>query len=73
MLQQAEKKYGSAVNLINADAESLPFKAQQFDHIVSSLALQWCDLSVVLNEAYRVLKLGGQFVFVGPLLFGIGL
>lgn len=63
MLAKAENKFGSHISLVKGDAELLPFANAQFDHIVSSLALQWCDLSKVLAEAYRVLKPGGQLVF----------
>lgn len=52
-----------------ADAECLPLGDETLNGVVSSLALQWCcDLTEVAQEAHRVLKTGGQFVFstLGP-------
>ena len=47
-----------------ADAEALPFSAEQFDLVFSNLAVQWCDdIANVLSQVYRVLKPGGYFVF----------
>ncbi len=63
MLAQAETKYPGQLTLVLGDAEALPFSDQQFDIVCSSLAVQWCDLTKVLKEAYRVLKPGGKFVF----------
>ncbi|WP_426414925.1 malonyl-ACP O-methyltransferase BioC [Aestuariirhabdus sp. LZHN29] len=46
------------------DAENLPFQSGSVDLVFSSLAIQWCDrFSSVLDEAYRVLRPGGFFVF----------
>lgn len=42
-----------------ADIESLPFSASSFDAWWSSLALQWCDVNIVMREAHRVLSPGG--------------
>ena len=52
-----------------ADIEQLPFANDSFDLIFSSLSLQWCnDIDAAFNEAFRVLKPGGLFVFAsfGP-------
>lgn len=47
---------------INADAESLPFAGASFDHIISSLTIQWLNnLDAFAAEIYRVLKSGGGF------------
>jgi len=44
-----------------ADAENLPFAENQFDLIISSLALQWLeDIDQALSEISRCLKKGGQ-------------
>ncbi|MDC0609514.1 malonyl-ACP O-methyltransferase BioC [Vibrio sp.] len=49
---------------ICADAESLPLGDNQFDYVVSSLALQWCDdIAIPLKEAKRVLKVDGEVHF----------
>jgi malonyl-CoA O-methyltransferase len=52
-----------------ADMEQLPFASDSFDLIFSSLSLQWCnDLDAAFNEAFRVLRPGGLYVFAsfGP-------
>ncbi|MEZ5525884.1 MAG: malonyl-ACP O-methyltransferase BioC [Pseudomonadales bacterium] len=52
-----------------ADAESLPFKANTFDLIFSSLAVQWCgNFPQVCRELMRVLQPGGVCVMatLGP-------
>lgn len=46
------------------DAEQLPMMSNSVNGIFSSLMLQWVhQLSAALNEAYRVLDAGGEFVF----------
>lgn len=68
MLQKAREKYGS-LGLAAADCCSLPFRDALFDSVGSSLALQWArDLTAAFQEAARVLKPGGLFVFstLGP-------
>ena len=46
------------------DIEELPFEAEQFDLVFSSLAVQWCDcLSEVMAQVHRVLRPGGWFVY----------
>lgn len=48
--------------------ERLPFGARQFDLILSSLALQWCELDTAFAESARVLADDGLFLFAtfGP-------
>ena len=53
----------SRIHWCSGDIESLPFTADSFDLVCSSLAIQWCSLEGVLNEVFRVLKPGGSFVF----------
>jgi malonyl-CoA O-methyltransferase len=68
MLQRAREKYGS-LGLAAADCCSLPFRDGLFDSLGSSLALQWArELKTAFQEAARVLKPGGLFVFstLGP-------
>ncbi len=65
MLSVAEQRCGSKkVCYQLADAEALPFEANRFDIVISSLALQWCsDLAVPLSEMKRVTKAGGSVHF----------
>ncbi len=65
MLQTTRQKLsGQKLNLLCADAEYLPLNANTVHHIVSNLALQWCEnLSAVFSEFKRVLKPDGQLLF----------
>ena len=52
-----------------ANAYELPFASNSVDFIVSNLMMQWCsDLTMLLDECYRVLKPEGLFLFTtfGP-------
>ena len=54
-----------AVDFHHLDAEHLPFASDQFDTIVCTLTL--CsipDVALALQEVRRVLKPGGQFLFL---------
>jgi malonyl-CoA O-methyltransferase len=57
MLQQA-RSHDSARPLC-ADLQALPLAACSLDALWSSLALQWCDAQLALDEFARVLKPGG--------------
>jgi malonyl-CoA O-methyltransferase len=65
MLQTTRRKLNSEkVLLLCADAERLAVADQSVNHIVSNLALQWCDdLTAVFTDFKRVLKADGQLVF----------
>lgn len=67
MLAQTKQRLdqrGFAAQLICADAEQLPFHADSFDLIVSSLMLQWSNnLSATLAACHSVLKDNGIMVF----------
>lgn len=59
-LDQSNKR----ANLVCADAEQLPFSANNFDLITSSLMLQWSnDLSTTLKACRNSLNEGGRMVF----------
>lgn len=45
-----------------AFSESLPFITDSYDFIVSSLMLQWCDITKTLAEITRVLNTNGHFI-----------
>lgn len=65
MLQATRQKVDiQKLSLLCADAEFLPLSEQTMNHIVSNLALQWCeDLSCVFADFKRVLKPGGELLF----------
>ena len=62
MAAHAQARY-SQLGWCAGDIEHLPFKNDSFEVVFSSLAIQWCALDRVLEEAYRVLQPGGWFVF----------
>jgi len=71
MLLQARPRFGRLrrKRLVAADLEQLPFAAQSFDLVFSSLALPWCnDLRGALGEFARVAKPGALLMFAsfGP-------
>ena len=50
-----------------ADMEKLPFNNESFDIICSAGSLSYGDNNKVMNELYRVLKIGGSLIFVDSL------
>ncbi len=50
-------------NYLCADVEALPFAAASFDLVLSSLALQWCNLDRAFTEIARVLAPQGLLLF----------
>src|SRR5438874_927092 len=68
MLERARRRAAEAalpVSFVEAPAESLPFEDASFDTVVSTLVL--CsvdDVDRALAEIHRVLRPGGQFIFV---------
>ncbi|UFS68623.1 malonyl-ACP O-methyltransferase BioC [Geomonas sp. RF6] len=59
---------GTGIEVLNADAEHLPFPADSFDLVLSTSTFQWLTtLDNAFAEAYRVLQPGGLFCFA---LFG---
>ena len=63
MLNHA-RPLGGAQHFIASDAERLPLKADSFELLFSSLAVQWCaNFDAVLSEAHRVLQPGGVLAF----------
>lgn len=62
------KRFNSPYRYVCGDAEKLALADESVDLIVSSLALQWCDLENAFAEFRRVLKPGGLLMFssMGP-------
>ena len=61
MIEEAKKKEGS-FKIVQASAESLPFKEDIFDIVISNLAYQWVgDLLKAFHQSYSVLKTDGVF------------
>jgi malonyl-CoA O-methyltransferase len=59
---------GARVQMVNADAERLPFAQGSFDLVISTSTYQWLStLDVAFAEVKRVLAPGGLFCFA---LFG---
>ncbi len=70
MLKQTRKRmrWQRKFSTLCADAEAIPIISNQFDLVFSNLSIQWCHLSKVLSECYRILKPGGLLMFTtfGP-------
>lgn len=64
----ADHLAGSGGEVVNADAENLPFASGSFDVVISTSTFQWLThLHSAFNEVARVLAPGGLFCFA---LFG---
>lgn len=60
MLRMTQQRSPNAASVC-ADIQQLPLRAAQFDLVVSSLTIQWCnDLTMLFNELYRVTRPGGH-------------
>ena len=68
MARRLERKlalHPRPVRVVSARAEELPFDEQSFDFVVSTLVLCTVDDQArALAEIYRILKPGGQLVFL---------
>jgi len=68
-LEFAKKTYFVNTNVVNLN-EKLPFKNSSFDVIVMAEVLEHLPYpTITLNEIYRVLKKGGEFIGNIPLAF----
>jgi ubiquinone/menaquinone biosynthesis C-methylase UbiE len=66
VMSQKYSKYKNFSSKV-VDMEKLPFKNESFDVICSAGSLSYGDNNLVMNEIYRVLKLGGGVVLVNSL------
>lgn len=63
--RQCEAEFGLGVEFVEANAEGLPLESAQFDLAVSEYGASiWCDPELWIAEAARVLRLGGELVFL---------
>lgn len=57
--------FGNGVRVVNADGPRLPFAPRSFDTVVTTLALCFADdLEAAIADIARVLRPGGQFLFL---------
>jgi demethylmenaquinone methyltransferase / 2-methoxy-6-polyprenyl-1,4-benzoquinol methylase len=69
MLAIAHRRFGDAVDLINASAEALPLASESFDHLTVTHVLRYvADPGATLAELARVVRPGG---IVASLEFGV--
>jgi demethylmenaquinone methyltransferase/2-methoxy-6-polyprenyl-1,4-benzoquinol methylase len=69
MLSAARRRFGDAVVLVEASAESLPFDDASFDHLTVTYLLRYVeDPGATVAELARVVKPGGV---VSSLEFGV--
>jgi SAM-dependent methyltransferase len=67
MVKKARKRFdseGVEVELIEASADKMPFKDEEFDLITCESVLSFADRNAVLTEVIRILKPGGLFLAV---------
>lgn len=61
MIARAKDRVPQA-SFVVADIEKMPLLDRCADLVVSSSAMQWCDLQVALREALRITRPGGQLL-----------
>jgi SAM-dependent methyltransferase len=63
--ERMERKFGLGLELIEANAEAIPLPDGSFDLAVSEYGASiWCDPQLWLPEASRLLRPGGELVFL---------
>ena len=59
-------EYNMPIELIHGNAEAVPYADESFDFAISEYgAAIWCDPYKWIPEAWRLLRPGGQLVFLG--------
>ncbi len=71
----SKKNLSHKISLLQGDSENLPFKNESFDTVISAFGVRnFENLSVGLQEMFRVLKKNGRIVileFSKPQVFGV--
>lgn len=63
---QLAREHGTALSLVHGNAERVPLPAASFDFAISEYgAAIWCDPYRWVPEAHRLLRPGGELVFLG--------
>lgn len=64
--RRMQDQHGLSFPLIHGFAERLPFRDESFDHVISEYgAAIWSDPYLWIPEASRVLRPGGELLFLG--------
>jgi SAM-dependent methyltransferase len=64
--ERLAREHDVALTLHHGNAETVPYPDAHFDFAISEYgAAIWCDPKVWIPEAHRVLKPGGELVFLG--------
>ena len=64
-------EHGIDLSLVQADAERVPFRDESFDFAISEYgAALWTDPYVWIPEAFRILRPGGDLVFLSTSTLG---
>lgn len=67
MINQAQSTHGKKAEWVNGDMDNLPFPANSFAHVFSSMALQWSDSpQVVMQQIHKVLIPKGDATLLIP-------
>jgi SAM-dependent methyltransferase len=62
-----QREFGLHFPLVEADAEAVPLRAASFDVAISEYgASLWCDPNRWIPEAARLLRPGGELIFLRP-------
>jgi SAM-dependent methyltransferase len=63
--RRLDREFGLGLELIEANAEQVPLDAGQFDLAISEYGASiWCDPTLWIPEAARLLHAGGELVFL---------
>ena len=64
--ERLSTQHGLPLSLLHGNAETVPCPDQSFDFAISEYgAAIWCDPAIWIPEAHRLLKPGGELVFLG--------